>query len=412
MSRGETNPFTAGCAADRANQEVFIPVIGRRTGTEFKMREFTYGVLDSDPHSPLSCVSVANSSLSVDLWKGCAWQCSYCHVQGGLQDLDPETLTMPKRPEPRSRFEVEDVVDALVEHPFFERNKSVISIGTASTEPFARGPVSDSTFEIMEQFVARGYKNPFWVVTKAGFPKGYEERLKSVTENGNQVMISICWANNPKHVEPVQTNRFRNVQAAHEAGATISWYLRPLADSWSIDPTKLAETFETASKYAPWVDEIIPGGLRWTMGIEYGVNEVRGQEMPNIPHKDNVKDLSEETWVLIHELAEKYFPGVPLYHKSSCGLSLMLEAPNHNLVQRHNRDACEASTCPAAQRDRCESYQVPGRSELQHRLATIGLKEIEVVSVDQGTGKVTTKPELGTLTFALKHLVEIQTARE
>lgn len=405
------NIFTRGSVADRANQETFSYVKGPRTGKEFRMREFTYGVLDADPHSPLSCVSVANSSLSIDLWKGCAWQCSYCHVQGALQDLSSNSLTMPDRPEPRSRFTVDQIVDALEEHPFFESDKSIISIGTASTEPFARGKVSDSTFEIMERFVADGHKNPFWIVTKSGFPKGYEERLRSLTDNGNPVMISICWANNPKEIEPVQTDRFRNVQMAHDCGATISWYLRPLAEGWSTEPATLKASFEEVGRYREWIDMIIPGGLRWTEGIEYGVEEIRGLKMPDIPKDDNVKDLSDETWAHIHELSARYFPEVPLYHKSSCGLSYMLNIPNHNLVQTRNKEACESSNCALSQRDICGSYKIPDVPELQLRLARIGLDEVIVKAINPDDGRIITRPDLDSMKFALRHMIEIQSAR-
>jgi len=404
-------PFSEGSAAHKANQEEFTIVKGPRTGKNFEMRDFTYGVLDSDPHSPLSCVSVANSSLSIDMWKGCAWQCSYCHVQGALQDLNSESLTMPVKPEARARFSVDEVVSALIEHPFFEPNESIISIGTASTEPLARGKVSDSTFEIMERFIEEGYENPFWIVTKAGYQKGYEERLKAITDHGNKVMLSICWANNPKEIEPMQTNRFRNIELARQNGATISWYLRPLAEGWSTDPETLEESFREASKYRDSIDMIIPGGLRWTEGIEYGVEEVRNLVMPEIPKDDNVKDLSDETWAYIHELSEEYFPGVAVYHKSSCGLSYMLGIPNHNLVQKRNTEACLASDCPLNQRGICGEFEMPTKEVVQSRLAKIGLGEVLVETVNAETGNLTTKPPLGSMTFALKHMIEIQSSR-
>lgn len=408
----EHNLIPLSSIATRANQERFTTVTGPNSGKKYSMREFTYGVLDPDPSGPLSCISVANSSLSIDVWKGCAWKCSYCHVQGGMQDLDPQTLRMPTRPEKRSNFSIDEVVDALVEHPFFEDGKSVISIGTASTEPFARGPVSESTFEIMEKLVADGHTNPFWIVTKAGFPKEYEDRLKVITDSGNPVMISICWANNPQEVEPVQTNRFRNIEALKRAGATISWYLRPLADGWSTDPEHMRQTFQTAAGNSQGVDMIIPGGLRWTEGIEYGVEELRGQTMPNIPKDDNVKDMSDETWDLIHSLANEYFPGVPVLHKSSCGLANMLKTPNHNLVQRQHPNTCAASTCPEGQREICAKYSIPDKAELTRRLAGVGLDGIHVDSIHPETGIVSTTPDARKLTFALQHIIETQAARE
>ncbi|KKU50203.1 MAG: hypothetical protein A3F53_00475 [Candidatus Zambryskibacteria bacterium RIFCSPHIGHO2_12_FULL_48_10] len=143
-----------------ANTEPLVQLHGNISGKDFVVREYTYGVLVPDYNHPLSCVSVANSSLSIDLWVGCKWQCAYCQVQGSKQDLANQG-TMPLNPQRRNQATIEEIVDALVDHPFFLPNETVISIGTASTEPLAPGAVTDSTFALMDYFVKKGLKNPF-----------------------------------------------------------------------------------------------------------------------------------------------------------------------------------------------------------------------------------------------------------
>src|SRR3989344_4611088 len=137
------------------NFEPLVQIKGMTTGREFSLREYTYGALVPDGSHPLSSVSVSNSSLSIDLWIGCAWQCRYCHVQGTHQDL-AEQGTMPRRPRRRNPFNVDQILNELVKHPFFIADETIISIGTASTEPFASGPVTESTFEIMDGFLKVG----------------------------------------------------------------------------------------------------------------------------------------------------------------------------------------------------------------------------------------------------------------
>lgn len=144
---------------------------------EYTLCEYMYGVLEMDHNNPLFCVSEANNSFSIDYWKGCSYQCAYCHVQGIYEDLDGD-YRMYKAPIPRSKFSIKEIIDALVKHPYFEKDVSVISIATSSTEPFASPKVTESTLEIMEYFVSIGYKNPFWIVTKAGVPDGIINRLK------------------------------------------------------------------------------------------------------------------------------------------------------------------------------------------------------------------------------------------
>lgn len=200
-------------------------------GKEYILCEYMYGVLKMDHNSPLCCVSEANNSFSIDYWKGCSFQCAYCHVQGIYEDLD-ENYKMYKNPIPRSRFSIEEIIDALVEHPYFEKDESIISIATSSTEPFANPKVTESTLRIMEYFSSKGYKNPFWIVTKAGIPNGISDRLKKICDNGNKIMISVCYAGNPKNIEPMNNNRFRNIETLKDTGVTVSWYLRPLVKEW------------------------------------------------------------------------------------------------------------------------------------------------------------------------------------
>ena len=72
---------------EKSNKEEFITVVGENSGKQYRFYKHMYGVLEPDRESPLSCVSVANNSLSIDLWTGCALQCSYCHVQGIYEDI-------------------------------------------------------------------------------------------------------------------------------------------------------------------------------------------------------------------------------------------------------------------------------------------------------------------------------------
>lgn len=120
-----------------------------------------------------------------------------------------------------------------MEHPFFLRDETIISIGTASTEPFAPGPALESTFALMDAFIQRGLHNPFWIVTKGGVPKGRKLDFARIAKATKGLMISLCWASNPAHIEPMRNNRFLNTEEAKEAGATLAWYLRPLTPEWS-----------------------------------------------------------------------------------------------------------------------------------------------------------------------------------
>ena len=63
-----------------------------------------------------------------------------------------------------------------------------------------------------------------------------------------------------------------------------------------------------SEKYYDYIDMIVPGGLRWTEGIEFGLKDMRGLEMPVLVKENNKKTLSTEIEQIICELAKKYFP--------------------------------------------------------------------------------------------------------
>jgi DNA repair photolyase len=393
------------------NSEPLIKLKGMTTGQEFSLRKYTYGVLVPDSNHPLSSVSVSNSSLSIDLWVGCAWQCKYCHIQGTFQDLTEEGI-MPKKSRRRNSFSVDQILDELVKHPFFIADETIISIGTASTEPFAPGIVTESTFEIMDTFVRRGLRNPFWIVTKGGVPKGRKLDFARISKATRGLMLSLCWADNPDTIEPVRNNRFLNAEEAKEAGATIAWYMRPIVPEWSGNLDRIEMMMLWVKKhYGEVIDMIVPGGLRWTEGIENGLVEIHKLPMPSIPRDDNVKLLSQKLVDFIFSLSAEHFPGIPVYLKSSCALTWMLKIPSITSAQVVERQECELSCCSLTQRQICakgSAYNIKAE-HAQAILDNLGIPA-HVVSWDSHRGLIT-HPEMSNFSYAvrqtvLKHLAQ------
>lgn len=374
-------------------------------GKEYILCEYMYGVLKMDHNSPLCCVSEANNSFSIDYWKGCSFQCAYCHVQGIYEDLD-ENYKMYKNPIPRSRFSIEEIIDALVEHPYFEKDESIISIATSSTEPFANPKITESTLRIMEYFSSKGYKNPFWIVTKAGIPNGISDRLKKICDNGNKIMISVCYAGNPKNIEPMNNNRFRNIETLKDTGVTVSWYLRPLVKEWGANYGHLEEMFKFVSKnYSNYIDMIVPGGLRWTEGIEFGMKVQKGQEMPMLIKEHDKKTLSNKVEDEIIELCNKYFPNMPVYFNSSCAISHMLNTNNIALLNILKPEICSKSKCMNQCKEKCMKTSFTKEELLKIKKALLS-EGINVVVRDINcTDGIKTEPEINNYSYTIKQQI-------
>ena len=100
-------------------------------GTELTVYEQTFGALSQDPQSPYSRISVANSSFSLDPFVGCPGRCAYCVAASSARDLrclgaDVRRVIRPSIP--RELFAGKELVEALVSHPGFIPDRSVVGI--------------------------------------------------------------------------------------------------------------------------------------------------------------------------------------------------------------------------------------------------------------------------------------------
>lgn len=373
---------------------------------DYYLNEHPFGVLTNDINSPLYSVSVSNSSLSIDIWSGCAYGCKYCHVQGIYSYIKDEGQ-MKKKPVLNTKHSIDDIISELVEHPFFEKDITIISIGTGSTEPFGNIEVTQSTIDIMNSFVKRGYKNPFWIVTKAGIPKKIIGDLEEIANNGNKIMISICWANNPQNIEPVKNKRFKNVDLLKNIkNVYVAWYMRPLVAEWGANEKTLEYMFKYVyENYGDSIDMIVPGGMRWTSGIEYALTQINKVVLPNLIKDDNKKTLDDKIMSTIKNLSSKFFPNIPVFFNSSCALSYMLEKSSISLVNNIKEKNCHFSECPLKQRNICNCVSnIKEFKELEDKLSDIGI-DIKFKKIDFKNNEIVSVPSISEFNYSIKQII-------
>ena len=374
-------------------------------GDSFQMIKETFASLSNSPDDPLSCVSLANSSLSIDLWKGCGWQCSYCHVQGSERNLD-EAGFMPKKPEMYARHSITDILDALEKSDLFKRDESVLSIGTASTEPFAPGAVLESTFDIVDHMISRGWKNPVWIVTKAGVSERALERLSKVVGDVSSFVISPSYGGLDRSIEPVQNNRLLNMGRAAEMGAKIVLYLRPMVAEWGTTKDKIEQYLKTAAQEMGNVgpSSIVMGGIRWTEGIEYGLAN-RGQVWPDSLNKnDNEKDLPDSLMTFARQMAQKYFPTTPVVLHSSCSFAHIFQHSDTVGTYFEKQQDCDSSLCASGQRDACKKSlaDLVQSDVLESVNSALEAADIPMTVRGFENGKIISSPELGGQSYTFK----------
>lgn len=388
---------------EKVNNSIFDnDIILKGQDKSYTLNNVLFGSLSKDIEEPLHNVSVSNNSLSIDIWKGCSFRCKYCHVQGIYEDIKDEHR-MGLRPCRRNNCDVRAVVKSLFSHPYFIPDETIISIGTSSTEPLAKGEVMESTIAIMKTFVEYGLKNPFWIVTKASLRNVPKSEIENIAKNGNKIMFSICYAGNPINIEPASNDRFLGVERFHDIeNVFISWYMRPLVREWGANNDNLKKIVaDISNRYGKYIDYIVPGGMRWTEGVEYGLCEINKELLPDLQKCDNKKTLGSDIIDTINRLCKKYFNGIEVFYNSSCPLSRMLGKDNINISQVVKNN-CPCSIC----NHRCRAYNIEEYiTQFNDFLSSRGFS-CQLIGVDEKNKILLTKPQFRKLHYVEQQIIK------
>jgi len=279
-----------------------------------------FGALSQDSENPLSRVSQANSCISLDPFAGCPLGCVYCYRYNSKRDA---SFDIPTR-----LFSDEELVEALITHPYFIPHKTVIGISVASTEAFLP-EVADSTFNIMNLLVNKGYKNPFWLVIKTGIPKNSYSKFKYITARSRGVIISVSYSSMPSRIEPFRGDRFKNIEEAIRAGVHVSLHLRPIVPGWNDRYENIENSILEGAKRN--CQSICVGGLRFLEGIKYAITKKYNLEFPNIKEDELEKTLPPKIMNFVAKALKKNNINLPVFTHSSEVISSFLGIPDYNL---------------------------------------------------------------------------------
>lgn len=314
------------------------------------------GALSQDPNNPLSRVCVANSCFSLEPVMGCPLGCAYCVAGNDCRNLilndnilisangkNKISSIIPKKPQ--VLFKGDILAHAMVNHPGFIKDKSIVSVVAGSSEAFLPG-VEQETWSTMKYLIDNGYKNPFWFVIKYGIDDNnvdkWIKRFDEVMNNGSKIVISVTESNAPAWLEPYRQNRFRNLDKIKKTGVHISHHLRPLIKG--INDTE-KDIHKSLKKSVDMVESICVGGLRVDPGIKLLWQHINGLDINllpkdkplrkgELPRKDMSKSFMQKTNKIVQQ--EKY--GIPVFNRSSQMLAYSLDINDFNLYNYRKND--------------------------------------------------------------------------
>lgn len=287
-----------------------------------------FGSFSKNSNDPLSRISQANSCISLDPFGGCSLGCVYCYRHNSKRDTNLDT--------PTRFFEDEEIVDALLEHPYFIPDKTIIGINTASTDLFPK--VVDSLFNIVRLVAEKGYKNPFWIVTKKGVPPNTYSKFKEVLDGDSKgIVLSVTYSDMPSKIEPYQKDRFKHLGEAIRAGVHVSLHLRPIVKGWNDDYNHIKKAVKRGVEAG--CESICIGGLRFLEGIKKSITEIHGMGLPKGATGDELnKTLPPNALKFVQKSLTEIGTKLPLFLHSSQVISYALGIPDYNLYRFRNEN--------------------------------------------------------------------------
>jgi len=299
-----------------------------------------FGALSQDKENPLSRVSQANSSFSLDPSFGCPLGCAYCVAGSNKRDLGKDWINKNgqiKLPKKIKRiFSGRVLIKSLHKHPSFIPNKSVISISTGSSEPFLKSN-SEDTWSIMNYLISKKLHNPIWIVTKAGIPVNLNEiwkkRFLELKKNKIPIIVSITHSNLPNSIEPFIGERINNWKYFLNTGIYLSHHLRPIIR----DVNSSRESILSCLKETlPLVKSVCIGGLRLDPGIILAWKYASKLSTSILPTTPGVKDMPIHVKKTVVSLIKELGYKTPIFEKSSEMISNALEWKDYNLYKYRN----------------------------------------------------------------------------
>ena len=200
-------------------------------------------------------VSQQKSFLMLQAFIGCPWGCVYCC-------RSKKDIVMPLRV-----ADDEVVVQALLAHPFFIRDRSPLAVNSDSTDPFLP-QVKESTFAILTLLNAAGIRNPVSLFTKSPLSREDIERLRSYTNL--DIDISVSYTAMPQEYEPASAEaRIQLMRDLVAAGIKVSIFQRPLIPTWNDTDECFRQVLQVAQETG--VGSIIAGGFKYGESIRQAI---------------------------------------------------------------------------------------------------------------------------------------------
>ncbi|WP_238580761.1 radical SAM protein [Streptomonospora alba] len=272
--------------------------------------------------------------------RGCPLDCGYCvrHFWGNFEQKTPQL-----------RVTTPEAVAMLTGHAAFRPHTTPVQLFNKATDPMLPG-VKPHTFAVLEELDRRGMTNLVLIITRFHVTTEDMAALEAL----QHVRVSLLFTYSgiaDARVEPIAKNRttIRSIETATARNdrTKVILYWRPIVPGWNDDPETMAGVLEVADSAG--VDALVFTGYYHQ---EENAEFLRASGVA-VPYADNYqrrKMLPAELDAKVVRAWQVSGISVPLFRKTSCGVTYAHEIPDYN-GHWGVPELCDI--CPAAQRRRC-----------------------------------------------------------
>jgi len=287
-------------------------------------------------------VSQEKSLLKAEAFTGCSLGCGYCFRKEGEE-------TIPKR-----KIDDEELVELLLQHKYFLRDRSPLSVNSDYIDPFLP-QTKESTFRILEILAAEELKNLVSLITKSPLSENDIRRLESF--HGLDIEVCVSYSEMPSTVEPIGNER--RIETLYQLGQSrlksLHFY-RPIVVGFNDSEECIGQVLKVSKEAG--IDAVMVGGLRLSDKLRRLFRARTGLPVPECRAPDRKKYLPQYLKETLFRTYEKVGLQIPMVRRTSCGRSVIRGIPDYNGHWIEPDKNCWP-TCPTRQRKICADAIAP-----------------------------------------------------
>jgi DNA repair photolyase len=300
------------------------------------------------------------SGLSLNHIIGCPLDCGYCvrHFWGNFDQKTPQLLV----PTP-------DAVEMLTGHEAFRPHSTPIQLFNKATDPMLPG-VKPHTFEVLRELDRRELTNLVLIITRFHVTPADMAAFEALANVRVTLLFTYSGLTDAR-IEPIaksQTTARAIQTAARDRQRTkVILYWRPIVPGWNDDDATMAGVLDLADRAQ--VDALVFTGY-YHKADNADYLRGLGVEVPYGENYQRRKVLPAELDAKVVQAWKESGITVPLFRKTSCGVTYAHEVPDYN-GHWGVPELCDI--CPHAQRQRCaDDHRSPTDDEFRSVLADLG----------------------------------------